>query len=169
MASVGRLEGKVAVISAAGQGIGKATALRFAKEGCSVIATDINASTLNTLEGVKGIKTQLLDVTNKDAIIDFANKIDKIDILFNCAGFVHNGTILECEEKDWDFSFDLNVKSQYRMCRAFLPKMVKQQSGCIINMSSVASSIKGVNNRFVYGTTKAAVIGLTKVRINQPL
>jgi len=162
MASVGRLEGKVAVISAAGQGIGKATALRFAKEGCSVIATDINASTLSTLEGVKGIETQLLDVTNKDAIIDFASKIDKIDILFNCAGFVHNGTILECEEKDWDFSFDLNVKSQYRMCRAFLPKMVKQQSGCIINMSSVASSIKGVNNRFVYGTTKAAVIGSTK-------
>lgn len=163
MASVRRLGGKTAVITAAGQGIGKATALKFAKEGCSVIATDINAAALSTLDGVKGITTQILDVTSKDAIIEFANTIPEIDILFNCAGFVHNGTILECEEKDWDFSFNLNVKSQYRMCRAFLPKMVKQNSGCIINMSSVASSIKGVNNRFVYGTTKAAVIGMTKV------
>ena len=161
----GRLEGKTAVITAAGQGIGKATALLFAKEGCKVIATDINASTLKELEGLDRIQTELLDVTNKDAIIEFSNKIETVDILFNCAGFVHNGTILECEEKDWDFSFDLNVKSQYRMCKAFLPKMVKQKLGSIVNMSSVASSIKGVNNRFVYSTTKAAVIGLTKVSL----
>ena len=161
----GRLEGKVAVISAAGQGIGKETALQFCKEGCKVIATDINAKALKDIEGIKGIQTQLLDVTNKDAIIEFSNKIEKVDILFNCAGFVHNGTILECEEKDWDFSFNLNVKSQYRMCKAFIPKMVEQKAGAIINMSSVASSIKGVNNRFVYSTTKAAVIGLTKVNL----
>ena len=159
-----RLEGKFAIITAAGQGIGKATAIRFAKEGCKVIATDINPNTLKDLENIDGIQTKVLDVTNENAINELSKEVEKIDILFNCAGFVHNGTILECDEKDWDFSFDLNVKSQYRMCKAFLPIMVRQRSGSIINMSSVASSIKGVNNRFVYSTTKAAVIGLTKVR-----
>ena len=164
-----RLEGKFAIITAAGQGIGKATAIRFANEGCKVIATDINPNTLKDLENIDGIQTKLLDVTNEKAINQLSKEVEKIDILFNCAGFVHNGTILECDEKDWDFSFDLNVKSQYRMCKAFLPMMVKQRSGAIINMSSVASSIKGVNNRFVYSTTKAAVIGLTKVRYRYTL
>ena len=160
----GRLENKTAVLTAAAQGIGKATALKLASEGCKVIATDINASALKELKGMEGIETHILDVTNHEAIKEFSQGIEKVDILFNCAGYVHNGTIMECEEKDWDFSFTLNVKSQFRMCKAFLPKMVKQKSGSIINMSSVASSIKGAPNRFVYGTTKAAVIGLTKVR-----
>ena len=162
-ARAGRLENKTAVITAAAQGIGKATALLFAHEGCKVIVTDINVDALIELNGVEGIQTHVLDVTNKEAILEFSKGIEKIDILFNCAGYVHHGTIMDCEEKDWDFSFDLNVKSQFRMCKAFLPKMLKQNSGSIINMSSVASSIKGATNRFVYGATKAAVIGLTKV------
>lgn len=158
---MGRLDGKVIVLSAAAQGIGRATALACAKEGAKVIATDIQKDKLLELEA-SGIQCELLDVTNGAAVEAFAAKIEKIDVLFNCAGIVFHGTILDTEEKDWDFSFDLNVKSMYRMCKQFLPKMLKQGKGNIINMSSVASSIKGAANRCVYGATKAAVIGLTK-------
>ena len=160
-----RLKGKRILITAAGQGMGRSAALAMAAEGAKVFATDINKATLHTLsEENLDIETFLLDALDPEAIAKAPDRTGPITTLFNCAGFVHNGTILECDEKDWDFSFDLNVKSQYRMCKAFLPMMVKQRSGAIINMSSVASSIKGVNNRFVYSTTKAAVIGLTKVR-----
>lgn len=159
---MGRLEGKVIVLTAAAQGIGRASALAFAKEGAKVIATDINESKLQELEQIPGIQTRVLDVTKKKQIEKFAEEIDRIDVLFNVAGFVHHGTILDCEDKDWDFSMNLNVRSMYLMIKAFLPKMLAQKSGNIINMSSVASSIKGVENRCVYSTTKAAVIGLTK-------
>ncbi|GFO19184.1 3-hydroxybutyrate dehydrogenase type 2 [Plakobranchus ocellatus] len=160
---MGRLDGKVFVLSAAGQGIGKAVALAAAKEGAQVIATDINADLLKAIEGVDGIKTQVLDVTKSEDVEKFAKSIEKIDILFNCAGFVHDGTLLDCSEEMWDFSFDLNVKSVYRMCSNFVPKFISQgKGGSVINMSSVASSIKGVPNRCVYLATKAAIIGLTK-------
>lgn len=159
----GRLVGKTAVITAAAQGIGRAVALSFAEEGARVIATDINYEKLVDLRRINPkIEIRVLDVTKSDAAKDLAADVDKIDILFNCAGIVLNGTILECSEKDWDISFDLNVKGMFRMCRAFIPKMVARGSGCVINMSSVASSVKGVPNRFVYSTTKAAVIGLTR-------
>lgn len=147
-----RLSGKIALITAAGQGIGKATAERFKKEGATVISTDLNAAT-----GV-----EQLDVTSAVAIDSLIDRHDEIDILFNCAGFVHTGSIMECTEEDWDFSFELNVKSMYRLCRAVLPKMLSKGGGSIINMSSVASSVIGAPNRFVYGASKAAVIGLTK-------
>ncbi|KAB1282544.1 3-hydroxybutyrate dehydrogenase type 2 [Camelus dromedarius] len=232
---MGRLDGKVIVLTAAAQGIGRAAALAFAREGAKVIATDINESKLQELEKYPGkqlgtlnlgfrvykelavhekhsvsqmhsIQTRVLDVTKKKQIDQFANDIERLDVLFNVAGFVHHGTILDCEEKDWDFSMNLNVRSMYLMIKAFLPKpssecpqpglvpsrhpsplrwkisavtgcrlhqplqsawqlsrqMLAQKSGNIINMSSVASSIKGVVNRCVYSTTKAAVIGLTK-------
>ncbi|XP_051041380.1 dehydrogenase/reductase SDR family member 6 [Phodopus roborovskii] len=224
---MGRLEGKVIVLTAAAQGIGRASALAFAKEGAKVIATDINESKLQELEKYPGIQTRVLDVTRKKQIDQFASEVERIDVLFNVAGFVHHGTILDCEEKDWDFSMNLNVRSMYLMIKAFLPKgnlcdpqiegslppssfivtavlsgsnpsssqqpgftlqpdcsqasvparpiptsrvprgdlirvMLAQKSGNIINMSSVASSIKGVENRCVYSATKAAVIGLTK-------
>jgi len=160
---MGRLDGKVFVLSAAAQGIGKACALMAAKEGARVIATDVNAEVLKELDGVPGIETRVLDVLNKDAVVEFAKSIDKIDVLFNCAGYVHHGTLLDCDEKSWDFSFNLNVKSIFTMCKEFVPKFIAQgKGGSIINMSSVASSIKGAPNRFVYGSTKAAVIGLTK-------
>ncbi|RUS85067.1 hypothetical protein EGW08_007161 [Elysia chlorotica] len=160
---MGRLSGKVFVLSAAGQGIGKAVALAAAKEGALVIATDINGDLLKALEGVDGIKTQVLDVTKKDDVEKFAQSIEKIDILFNCAGFVHHGALLDCTEKDWDFSFNLNVKSVFTMCKNFLPKLIAQGTGgSVINMASVASSIKGTVNRCVYSSTKAAIIGLTK-------
>lgn len=149
---MGRLEGKRVVITAAGQGIGAATAELFRHEGAEVIATDLRSTD----------SVAALDVTNNDAIEAFSSQIGTIDVLFNCAGFVHSGTILDCDEKDWDFSFDLNVKGAYQMCRAFLPAMVAAGCGSIVNMSSVASSIIGVPNRFVYGASKAAVIGLTK-------
>jgi 2-keto-3-deoxy-L-fuconate dehydrogenase len=155
----GRLKGKTAVVTAAGQGIGRATAQRFAREGARVIATDINLEQLSTLEGCDA---RLLDATDAGAIGALARQLGTVDILFNCAGFVHAGTILSCEEKDWDFSFDLNVRSMYHMIRAFLPGMLARESGSIINMASVASSVRAVPNRFVYSTTKAAVIGLTK-------
>jgi 2-keto-3-deoxy-L-fuconate dehydrogenase len=155
----GRLKGKTAVVTAAGQGIGRATAQRFAREGARVIATDINLAQLSTLEGCDA---RLLDATDAGAIGALARQLGTVDILFNCAGFVHAGTILSCEEKDWDFSFDLNVRSMYHMIRAFLPGMLARESGSIINMASVASSVRAVPNRFVYSTTKAAVIGLTK-------
>ncbi|WP_299941686.1 SDR family oxidoreductase [uncultured Microbulbifer sp.] len=158
-----RLSHKTAVITAAGAGIGRETAIRFLSEGATVWATDINASALEALSAEHpSIHTCVLDVTDDAAIAQFSGRIGNIDILFNCAGFVHNGTILECDEQDWSFSFDLNVKSFYQMIKNFLPAMLAQQKGSIINMSSVASSIKGVPNRFAYTTTKAAVIGLTK-------
>jgi len=162
MANQGRLAGKVAVITGAAQGIGKETALAFAREGCKVIACDLNAEVLKDLSTVDGISTRVLDATDKVAIKALAEELDKVDVLFNCVGYVHNGSILKCEEKDWEFSFKLNVDSMYHMSKAILPIMLKQKSGSIINMSSVASSMKGVPNRFVYSTTKAAVIGLTK-------
>ena len=159
----GRLEGKKILATAAGQGIGKATAIAFHKEGAQVTATDLNDKTLADLnKEYPEIKVQKLDSTDNDAIIEFTKSLDKVDVLFNAVGFVHHGTILECEEKDWDFSFNLNIKSMYFMCKSVLPLMLKNNGGSIINVSSVASSIKGLPNRFVYGTTKAAIIGLTK-------
>ncbi|XP_067903393.1 dehydrogenase/reductase SDR family member 6 isoform X1 [Heterodontus francisci] len=159
---MGRLDGKVIVLSAAAQGIGQACAIAFGKEGAKVIATDVNEEKLKELEQYSGIQTKVLDVTQKEQVEKLAKEIEKIDVLFNCAGFVHHGTILDCEDKDWDFTMNLNVRSMYLMIRTFLPKMLAQKSGHIINMSSVASSIKGVVNRCVYSTSKAAVIGLTK-------
>ena len=160
---MGRLEGKRAWVTAAAQGIGRETVLAFAREGARVLATDINPAGLEGLEGLgAGVETLQLDVTDAGKVAALATGRPAPDVLFNCAGYVHNGTILECEEKDWDFSFDLNVRSMYRMIRASLPAMLERGSGSIINMSSVASSVKGVPNRFVYTATKAAVIGLTK-------
>ena len=159
----GRLAGKIALVTAAGQGIGRATAVAFADAGAVVWATDVNKPTLAALSQERpGIQTRRLDVLDEHAITSLASEIGRLDILFNCAGYVHHGSILDCSEKDWDFSFDLNVKSMYRTCRAFLPDMLQAGKGSIINMSSAASSIKAAPNRFVYGSTKAAVIGLTK-------
>lgn len=159
----GRLKSKVALLTAAGQGIGRATALAFADEGASVWATDINQSALDELAKERSsILTRRLDVLDAQAIEALVAEIGRVDILFNCAGYVHHGTILDCAEKDWDFSFDINVKSMYRTCRAVLPGMLAAGRGNIVNMSSGASSIKAAANRFVYGSTKAAVIGLTK-------
>ena len=159
----GRLEGKKIVVTAAGQGIGKATAIAFHNEGAHVIATDLNEKTLADLnKEYPNIKVKTLDSTDNKAILDFVKTLDEVNVLFNAVGFVHHGTILDCEEKDWDFSFDVNIKSMYFMCRAILPLMVKQNGGSIINVSSIASSLKGLPNRFVYGASKAAIIGLTK-------
>ena len=159
----GRLADKVALITAAGQGIGRASALKFASEGAFVWATDINRETLASLKAeCPQIQTSVLDVRDSEAVAALAAQAGRLDVLFNCAGYVHQGDIFACTQKDWDFSFDLNVTSMYRMCRAFLPAMIAGGSGSIVNMSSAASSIKGAPNRFVYGTTKAAVIGLTK-------
>ena len=159
----GRLEGKKVLATAAGQGIGKATAIAFHKEGAKVTATDLNDKTLADLnKEYPEIKVQKLDSTDNNAILEFTKTLDKVDVLFNAVGFVHHGTILECDEKDWDFSSNVNVKSMYFMCKAILPLMIKQNGGSIINISSCASSFKGFPNRFVYGTTKGAVIGLTK-------
>ncbi len=158
-----RLKGKIALITAAGQGIGRASALRFAAEGATVWATDINEAALATLQAEHPqITTRILDVRSTAAVDALAEEIRTLDVLFNCAGYVHQGDLFACSQKDWDFSFDLNVTSMYRTCRAFLPGMLAAGRGSIINMSSVASSIKGAPNRFVYGATKAAVIGLTK-------
>jgi 2-keto-3-deoxy-L-fuconate dehydrogenase len=157
-----RLAGKTAFITAAGQGIGRGAALAFAREGAKVWATDVNAKALSELEGKDGIRTRVLDVLDEAAIAKAAAEVGPVDVLFNCAGFVHHGTILECTPQDWDFSFNLNVKSMYLVTRAFLPGMLDKGKGSIINMSSIASSVKGLPNRFVYGATKAAVIGLTK-------
>ncbi len=159
----GRLNGKHAIVTAAGQGIGRATAALFAREGAVVQAIDINPSTLAALaEEFPAIRTRALDVTDPAAVREFAAGAGVVDVLFNCAGFVHHGTILDATEEDWDFSFNLNVRSMYRMIRAVLPGMLERGGGSIINMSSVVSSVKGAPNRFVYGTTKAAVIGLTR-------
>jgi 2-keto-3-deoxy-L-fuconate dehydrogenase len=158
----GRLAGKKALTTAAAQGIGRASSLAFAAEGAQVIATDINLERLKPLEA-NGITVRALDVTDLTAITNLAAELGPLDVLFNCAGFVHHGTILECSEKDWDTSSLINVRSMYRMVRAFLPAMLARGKGAsIINISSVASSVKGLPNRFIYGTTKAAVIGLTK-------
>jgi len=158
-----RLREKTALVTAAGQGIGRATAIAFADEGAVVWATDIHETALNAIAAERpDIHIASLDVRDPQRIARVASDIGTIDVLFNCAGFVHHGTILECSDEDWDFSFDLNVKSMYRMCRAFLPGMLKAEKGSIINMSSAASSVRGAPNRFVYGATKAAVIGLTK-------
>ncbi len=158
----GRLSGKKVLITAAAQGIGRATALKFAEEGAEVIATDINEAGLADLNDIDGISTLVLDVMNEASVAALPDTVGTPDILFNCAGYVANGTILECSQDDWDFSFALNVTSMYRMCKTLLPGMLDAGHGVIINMSSVASSIKGTPNRFVYGATKAAVIGMTK-------
>ncbi len=154
-----RLKGKKAFLTAAGQGIGRAVAEAFLREGAIVTATDLNEKLLG---GLKGATTRALDVTDDAAVKALARETGAVDVLFNCAGFVHHGTILDCEEKDWDFSFNLNVKSMYRTIRAFLPAMLEHGGGSIINMASLASSLKAVPNRFVYSASKAAVIGLTK-------
>lgn len=154
-----RLQGKTALVTAAGQGIGRATALAFAAEGARVIATDINETALAELDGVI---TEYLDVTSDEAVAALAMRHRDIDVLFNCAGFVHHGTILDCRPEDWRFSLELNLTSMYRTIRALLPAMLERGGGSIVNMSSVASSVRGVANRFAYGTSKAAVIGLTK-------
>ncbi|HLJ20284.1 MAG TPA: SDR family oxidoreductase [Stellaceae bacterium] len=161
----GRLEGKTAVVTAAAQGIGRASALAFAREGARVIATDVNLDKLGSLTketGGAGIATRKLDATDQAAITALANELGPIDVLMNCAGFVHHGTVLDTSERDWDFSMTLNVKSMYFTIRAFLPGMLKKGKGSIVNVASGASSVRGIPNRFVYGTSKAAVIGLTK-------
>jgi len=157
-----RLSGKKALVTAAAQGIGRATALALAEEGAEVLATDVNMEVLNEIAGAPGLSVRRLDALDPAAITALAEETGAVDILCNIAGFVHHGTILDCDEDDWDFSFNLNVRSQYRMCRAFLPAMVAAGGGSIINISSIASSIRGLPNRFIYGTTKAAVLGLTK-------
>ena len=158
-----RLEDKNIVVTAAGQGIGRATAIAFNNEGANVHATDINDQTLETLnKEYPNIKVKNLDSTNKKAVEEFSTSLDQVDVLFNAVGFVHHGTILECDEKNWDFSFNVNIKSMYFMTKSILPKMIKQNKGSIINISSIASSLRGLPNRFVYGTTKAAIIGFTK-------
>ena len=159
----GRLEGKNIIVTAAGQGIGKATAIAFYNEGANVTATDLNEKTLTDLnKEFPKIKVSTLDSTDNAAIKTFADSTSKVDVLFNAVGFVHHGTILDCEEKDWDFSFNVNIKSMYFMIKSIIPKMLDQKKGSIINIASVASSLKGVPNRFVYGASKAAIIGLTK-------
>ena len=160
-----RLAGKTAFITAAGQGIGRATAEAFVREGARVVATDINAQSLAELARATGCETRRLDVTDASAVLAAsieANAKGTVNVLFNAAGFVHHGTILECDEVAFDFSIDLNVRAMYRVTRAFLPPMLKAGGGSIINVASAASSIKGVPNRFVYAGTKAAVIGMTK-------
>jgi 2-keto-3-deoxy-L-fuconate dehydrogenase len=157
-----RLKGKRAFVTAAGAGIGRATALAFAAEGAQVIATDLKPELMADLKGKGVAETHALDARNTADVNAMAGRVGAINVLFNCAGFVHHGTILDCSEADWDFSFDLNVKSMHRTITAFLPAMIQNGGGSIVNMSSVASSIKGAPNRYVYGATKAAVIGLTK-------
>ena len=157
-----RLKGKVCVVTAAGQGIGAATSRAFAREGASVWATDLDAEKLKALAGVAGVQTRKLDVLDKGAIGAFAKEVGTADVLFNCAGFVHHGTVLDATDEQWQFGFNLNVRSMFWTIQAFLPAMLAKGSGSIVNMSSAASSVKGAALRFVYGTTKAAVIGLTK-------
>jgi 2-keto-3-deoxy-L-fuconate dehydrogenase len=157
-----RLEGKVALVTAAGQGIGRAIAEKFAAEGAKLIATDLDTTKLQELRG----KSRKLDVLALDDIEALGHEIGReygaLDVLVNCAGYVHQGSVLDCSDKDWDFSFDLNVKSMHHMIKTFLPGMLEKKTGSIVNISSTASSIRGVPNRYAYGATKAAVIGLTK-------
>ncbi|RAH38397.1 SDR family oxidoreductase [Halomonas sp. SL1] len=157
-----RLRDKTALITAAGQGIGRATALRFAAEGARVIATDIDADKLAELTTIDNIETRRLDAQEAADIASLATELPTLDTLFNCAGYVHSGALLECDETEWEQSLSLNVTAMYRLIRTFLPGMLEAGGGSIINMASVASSLKGVPNRFAYGTTKAAVIGLTR-------
>ena len=163
MINAGRLAGKIVLVTAAAQGIGRATALAFAREGAQVWATDINTEGLNLL-GIEcpGLNVRALDVTDAGNINQLRKQMPVPDVLFNCAGYVHHGTVLDCEPRDWNFSFTLNVHSVYLMVRAFLPAMINNGGGNIINMSSVASTLKGVSKRCAYSTTKAAVSGLTK-------
>jgi 2-keto-3-deoxy-L-fuconate dehydrogenase len=159
----GRLQGKTALVTSAAQGIGRASAIAMAKEGAKVWATDIREDLLATLQIEQvGIETFVLDVMKPEAIAAAATKVGTPDILFNCSGFVHHGSILEASDIDWDFSFDLNAKAHFRMIKAFMPAWLEKGSASIINMASVASSIKGAPNRFIYGASKAAVIGMTK-------
>ncbi|MEP9354304.1 SDR family oxidoreductase [Xanthobacter sp. KR7-65] len=155
----GRLQGKAALVTAAGQGIGRAIAEAFVREGAKVIATDLDAG---KLQGLEGAETRALDVLSTEAVTALAKDVGPVDVLVNAAGYVHQGTIFDTSEKDWDFSFDLNVKSMHRTISAFLPGMLEKGKGSIVNIASAASSIRGVPNRYAYGTTKAAVIGLTK-------
>lgn len=157
-----RLKGKTCVVTAAGQGIGAATARAFAREGARVWATDVDPVKLAVLDGVEGVTVRSLDVLDKQAIGDLAAETGPVDVLFNCAGFVHHGTVLEATDEQWRFAFDLNVRSMFWTIQAFLPGMLDKGAGSIVNMSSAASSVKGAALRFIYGTTKAAVIGLTK-------
>jgi 2-keto-3-deoxy-L-fuconate dehydrogenase len=157
-----RLKGKRAFLTAAGAGIGRATALAFAAEGAEVIATDLKAESLADLKGQGIAETYSLDVRDTRAVRALAEKVGGIDVLYNCAGFVHHGTVLTTSDDDWDFSFDINVKAMHRTIGAFLPTMLKRGGGAIVNVSSGASSIRGIPNRYVYGASKAAVIGLTK-------
>ena len=160
---MGRLEGKTALVTSAGQGIGRATVLAMVAEGAKVIATDIREDTLAALaKESKAITTMLLDVTKQDQVDRIAVTVPAPDVLFNCSGYVHSGTILDVVDKDWDFAFEINVRAHYRLMRAFTPGWLDKGKASIINMASLASSVKGVPNRFLYGTTKAAVIGMTK-------
>jgi 2-keto-3-deoxy-L-fuconate dehydrogenase len=156
------LNGRVTFITAAAQGIGRASVEAFARAGATVIATDINVDKLSELEGMAGVTTRVLNVLDEVQVQKAVGEIGRIDVLFNCAGVVHNGTLLESSDEDLEFAWNLNVKAQVRTCKAILPQMIERGDGAIINMSSVASSVTGVPNRFVYNTTKAAVIGLTK-------
>jgi 2-keto-3-deoxy-L-fuconate dehydrogenase len=157
-----RLAGKTALVTAAGQGIGRASALAMAAEGARVFATDVNPKLVATYGKVANVTARVLDVLDDDAVAKTVDELPALDVLFNCAGFVHNGTILDCTPKDWEFSFNLNVRAMYVTIRAVLPKMLEKGGASIINMASIAGSIKGLPNRFVYGASKAAVIGLTK-------
>jgi 2-keto-3-deoxy-L-fuconate dehydrogenase len=157
-----RLKGKRAFLTAAGAGIGRATALAFAAEGATVFATDLKLELIADLKGQGVAEVHSLDVRDTQAVNAIAEKVGPVDILFNCAGFVHHGTVLTTSEDDWDFSFDINVKAMHRTISAFLPAMLNQGGGAIVNISSGASSVRGIPNRYVYGASKAAVIGLTK-------
>jgi 2-keto-3-deoxy-L-fuconate dehydrogenase len=159
---VGRLEGKTAFCTASGAGIGRATAIAFAREGARVIASDIDMASLKDLADYGVAETHIVDARNLASIKRTADGIGQVDILFNAAGFVHSGTILECSDDDWDFAFDLNVRSMHRTISTFLPGMLERGQGSIVNIASVSGSVLGVPNRYVYGATKAAVIGLTK-------
>jgi 2-dehydro-3-deoxy-L-fuconate 4-dehydrogenase len=158
-----RLQGKIALVTAAGQGIGRAIAEAFIAEGARVIATDLDETKLAGLKSVKSLKLDVRSTAAVEALAkDIAAELGPLDVLVNCAGFVHHGSVLDCSEQDWDFSFDLNVKSMHRTIKAFLPGMLQKQKGAIVNISSAVSSIRGVPDRYVYGASKAAIIGLTK-------
>ncbi len=157
-----RLQGKTALVTAAGQGIGRASVLAMAAQGAQVLATDVNPALLEAYTGVANVRTAVLDVLDKAAIRALVGTLARIDVLFNCAGYVHNGSILQATDDDWEFAFNLNVRSQFWMIQAVVPGMLEHGGGSIINMASVCGSVKGLPNRFIYGASKAAVVGLTK-------